>query len=133
GLRVDADRAMAELAGGVLARQKEGLLALFDVPGEAFNAPPFAGADAASLTMFRFDFAAVPALVQRVIMTMPEAQRAQLQAGAGLIMTAAAPLFQTLGPDVATLGTIDRPFSPASEREFYAIRSSNPMVATDLL
>lgn len=133
GLRFDADGAMVELVGGLLAGKKEGLLALVNGPGDAFKPPAFVGADVSAVWQFRFDFAGVVPLVQRIVASMPP--DAQAQAGAYLTMVSAtvSPLLAALGPEVVVTERTERPLGPQSRSTLVAVRTTNALTVSNML
>lgn len=123
GLELNARDAMAVTRLAVLTPHKEGVFELLDVPGGAFEPPAYVTADAAAVRMFRFNFAGILPLLNKVIAAMPEEQRVEMEAMAGMLAASAAPLLQTLGPELFHTRMFQFPFSADSQQQTIGVRT----------
>jgi len=132
GVRFDGESGMVEAPMAVLAPVKKGLLALVDLSGP-FEAPSFIGADAATSMVFRFNFSGLLPLVNQVIAALPAEEGEQAQAMAGMLAMTAGPLLANIGPEVYAVTQYERPFTPESQRQIFALTvKDSGAVATSL-
>lgn len=133
GGRFDADGAVFETRAGLASATKKGLLALMNVSGDAFTPPAFVGADTASLSMMRVDFKGIIPLLQQVVAAMPEEAQQQMGAMIAFATAQAAPLLQTIGPDITIVSRYERPFSANSEKQLIAVRAGDGATVAAIL
>ena len=133
GATLDADDAMTDVRAAILSNGKKGVLSLFDVAPVAFAPPAFVGADAASVSMFQFDFAGLVPLVNQVIASMPAQEQQQMQQMAGMFLAMAEPILANVGPEVFVTSHYVRPFSATSQQQVWAIKLRDAQTASQAL
>ncbi len=120
GVDLDTDDGILEQRFALRVPERNGLVALVDTPERSFTPPSFVSADAASFNFFQFDFAGLLPLVNRVIASLPPEQQQGAAMAQGML-AGLTPVFENLGPEVYTTTSYERPFSPDSEKQVWAI------------
>ncbi len=122
GMKFDTESGMAEMPMAVLCPDKKGLMSLLNAPEQKFAAPPFATADAASVSLLQFKLAdLLPTIIEAARALPPEAgdmvvqyvQQAQLMSG---------PILSNLGPQVWMVSTINKPLAADSGQQLFAVQ-----------
>lgn len=126
GINFDTDAGMAQGSFGVLVPEKKGLFTLIDPPAAAFSAPAFVSADASTLTMLQFEFAGLFPLLNELSNQLPAEQAAQIQQGLQQASGMAAPILDNIGPQIFVTQSLEKPFSPESQKFLVAIAARNP-------
>lgn len=118
----DSGGAMLEQNYVVLASAKEGLLGLFDTPATGFTPPAFIGPDAATLTYVQVNFPGILPLVNKIVAGLPEDMRAMVEGQVMMAQQMVGPALANLGPEMHVISRYERPLSPTSEQQVFAIK-----------
>jgi hypothetical protein len=116
GAALDTANGVMETTYALHVPEKNGLVALLDHPAGSFSPPAFISDDVATFTTFKFDFAGIPALLQKIMQQMPD--------GGGMIagmLPMVQPILENLGPDIHMTQSFERPFSPDSQKQLFVI------------
>ncbi len=126
-LRFDAPDAQAEVTFAMPLAGEEGVFSLIE-PIDEFSPPAFIPANAASEAVFAVDWSAIIPFAREVILTLPQEQRAQVEGQFAAFTFAAAPILDSLGPQVHFVSAVERPIGAASQKNLYAIQVANEAV-----
>ncbi len=130
---VGGPESLAELSGAALVPEKNGLVELFTRPLGALEPSRFVGADTSTFTAFSFRFEGLLEVIRDAINALPEEQRAPMQAGFENGAATFAPALAQLGPKVEYFTSYERPLSPESQHQVFAIQVRDPLPVSNTL
>lgn len=125
GLNFDTDKGMAEGTFGVLVPTKKGLFTLIDPPAADFTAPAFVSADAASISMFQFEFASLFPLLNELATQLGGEMGQQIQMNLQQAAGMAAPILDNIGPQLFLAQSYEKPYSATSQKILFATAAKN--------
>lgn len=133
-LVTDSRDSVSEIAFASLMKEKRGLFSLISGGSLPATPPSFVGPDAASLGVFRVNFAGIVPLVREAMNSLPdspmfEGAQMQFEQFAGSVE----PLLNALGPEVVQMGTLARPFSTSSAGSLVAISMKDANAVRDAI
>ena len=130
---VDTPDALAEFGIGVLAREKKGLLALFATPLGGFEPPAFVGPDASSIMSMTFKFDGLLDTLRTGVDALPAEQREQAAAQIEQVAGMVGPALAQLGPRLHVFSSYQRPLTPESQRNVFAIEVRDELPVSNTL
>jgi|GEM_PF-6177457 len=127
GLRLNGPLGQMEVSYSLEVGRRRGL---FSLPASAgrFEPPAFVQPGAASATLTALDFSRIIPIAREAIQTLPPEERAQADAALAAFALAAAPIFQSIGPELVAATAYDKPLGPDSSRRLLAVRVVNEPV-----
>ena len=118
----DAPGSVAEVSFAALMPEKRGVFSLISGAPIPATPPSFVGPDAATLGVFRVNFAGIVPLVREVINALPDAPEMEgVQLQFEQFASPVEPLLNAIGPEVVQVGTLTRPFGTTSAGSLVAI------------
>lgn len=123
----DTPDAQAEVSFAMPMSGSDGIFSLITSVG-ADEPPAFVPSDASSYAAFAVDWNAVLPFARDVILSLPDQERAAVEAQFATFSVIMGPIFQSLGTDIITYSQIQRPLSGTSEKDLYAIEVANEAV-----
>lgn len=125
GIKFDTEAGMAEQSFGVLCPDKKGIMSLFAAPERKFEAPAFAPADAAAVSLFQFRAADLLSTLTECAKQLPPEFGDQAVQGIQQAQLMAGPILSNLGPEIWVLTGITRPFNAESSQMLWAIQAKD--------
>lgn len=133
GLKFDAPDAMVDMTQGLVVAEKRGLIALFDAPASPFEPPSFIGASTPEVSRISVKFNELVGVAERVVGTLPEDQRAQINASLQMAKTMVGPLLDIMGPQLYFTTKYEKPYAAASKQFLIATPVSDELTASNTL
>lgn len=120
-MRLDAPAGPADGSLCALVAEKRGLLALIDGPAKPLAPPTFVPADAATITVNRFNIAGLLPLLREVAKSLPPEDRNMFEGGLEMFGQQFGPALDAMGSEVAVVSRVESPYGASSERTIVAL------------
>jgi hypothetical protein len=120
GLRLSADEGQAVMDFFMEVDEPLGFFAL-PATLDGFDPPEFLGPNPVSYSALGIDWTRIIPTAQQVVLALPKETRAEAEAALTAFAVAAAPVFQSLGPELHVATTLRRPFAADSQANLIAV------------
>lgn len=130
---VDTPDALSDFGLAVLAREKKGLLALLATPLGAFDPPAFVGPDVSGVMSMTFRFDGLLDTLRAGVDALPEEQRQEAAGSIEQVAGMVGPALAQLGPRLHVFSSYERPLTPDSQRNVFAIEVRDELPVSNTL
>jgi len=124
GVRFNTDEGQSVIDLFMQVDEPVGLFAL-PAPLNGFNPPRFLGPSPAGYTAIGVDWSRIIPVARQFVLALPQEARADAEAALTAFSIAAAPIFQSLAPEIHVATTITRPLAADSQANLFAVPVAN--------